>query len=153
MKRKLVTVFMFFLLLSLWFLMGAGDIYRTWGSQTYCEATSSTYTTLSGTTEEYSAAINLTTSGSQGVEFLVEADHDPTPTDTVTVNVYASLDSGTVWGTVPVYSFTLDNSVDQPKVPFIIKDYSYIRLGMVQSGSTDSHDVRASYKLWNWYYD
>jgi len=124
-------------------------ISKSWGSDTYIEATDSTYTTLSGTTEEYSSDVDLETDGYEGAVVTAEVDFDATPTDDVIVSVYASLD-GSNYDTEPLFSFTIDNGTDPAQVSFVVTDVPHFRLGIKQTGSTDSHDVRAHYQPWRW---
>lgn len=126
-------------------------IYRTWTSDTYIEATSSTFTTLSGTTEEFSSTVDLGTNGYDLIYLWPEIDFDVTPTDDVTINVYSSHDGGTNWDDIPIYSITVDSGTDPSLLAIKIQNPPpTIRVGFVQTGTTDSHDVRCSYKASRW---
>ncbi len=56
-------------------------IKKNWASQSQIEGVSDAYTTLSGTTEEYSSDVDLETNGYEGAHVTVEIDYDATPTD------------------------------------------------------------------------
>ena len=122
---------------------------RTFGSQTQIIGSGDGYTTLSGTTESYSSDVDLETNGYEGAHVIVEVDFDATPTDDVDVKIYGSLD-GTNYDDVAMFSQRLDNGTDPCQVSFIVRDVLHFRVGVVQTGSTDSHDVRAYYQPWRW---
>ena len=122
---------------------------KTWSSQTQIIGTADGYITLSGTTESYSSDVNLESSGYEGAHVIVEINYDASPTDEVTINFYGSLD-GTNFDDTPFLSMSGDNGTDPQQLSFIIKDFAHFRIGVVQDGSTDSHDVRAYYQAWRW---
>ncbi len=119
----------------------------TWSASSQIEGTADGYTTLSATTEEYSASVDMT--GSDVAHAIVEVNFDATPTDNVQVNVYGSLD-GTNFDDVPMYSVIIDNGTDPSQITLVIDGVAYFRLGFVQTGSTDSHDVRAYQRKRSW---
>lgn len=123
-------------------------ISKNWQSQSWVLGGSASWSTLSGTTETLSSSVDLVTSGYMGADVLVEVNFDATPTDHVTVSFYGSLD-GSNFDDLPFYSFTMDNANDA-QVSVVIRDKAYFKVGFVQTGSTDSHDVRASHCLWNY---
>jgi hypothetical protein len=125
------------------------NISKNWTADTYIEGTAATYTTLSGTTEEFSDGVDLVTNGYEGAHVVVEVDFDATPTDHVDVFLYGSLD-GVTFGNVPLYSTRILNTTDPSRTSIIVDDLAYFRLGFKQTGSTDSHDVRAHYRAWRW---
>ena len=118
---------------------------KTWGSQTQIIGTADGYITLSGTTESYSSDVNLESSGYEGAHVIVEINYDASPTDEVTINFYGSLD-GTNFDDTPFLSMSGDNGTDPQQLSCVIKDFAHFRIGVVQDGSTDSHDVRAYYQ-------
>lgn len=125
-------------------------ISKSWGTQTWIEGDAvPSWTTLSGTTEEYSAAVDLETSGYEGAHVIVEVDFDATPTDDVKVKIYGSLD-GTDWDDVPIFEMTIDKGTDPSQLSFIVRDVAQFRLGFQQTGATDSHNIRAAYQPWRW---
>jgi hypothetical protein len=125
-------------------------ISKRWEAQVWIEGSGTpAWTTLSGTTEEYSAAVDLETNGYEGAHVTVEVDFDASPTDHVKVKVYGSLD-GTNWDDTPMYEFTIDKGTDPNQVSFPVRDVAHFRLGFQQTGSTDSHNVRAAYQPWRW---
>ncbi len=124
-------------------------IKKNWATQTQIESTGDGYTTLSGTTEEYSADVDLETNGYEGAHVIVEINYDASPTDEVKIKLYGSLD-GTNYDDTPIWEIQGDRSVDPQQLSFIIKDLAHFRLVFQQTGSTDSHDVRAYQQCWNY---
>ena len=124
-------------------------IKKNWAAQTQIEGTGDGYTTLSGTTEEYSADVDLETNGYEGAHVIVEIDYDASPTDEVKIKLYGSLD-GTNYDDTPIWEMQGDKSVDPQQLSFVIKDLAHFRLGFQQTGSTDSHNVRAYQQCWNY---
>jgi len=122
---------------------------KNWASQSQIEGTGDGYTTLSGTTEEYSADVDLETNGYEGAHVTVEIDYDATPTDEVKIKLYGSLD-GSNYDDTPIWEMQGDKSVDPQQLSFIIKDLAHFRLGFQQTGSTNSHNVRAYVQPWNY---
>ncbi len=124
-------------------------IKKNWASQSQIEGTGDGYTTLSGTTEEYSADVDLETNGYEGAHVTVEIDYDATPTDEIKIKLYGSLD-GSNYDDTPIWEMQADKGVDPQQLSFIIKDLAHFRLGFQQTGSTDSHNVRAYVQPWNY---
>jgi hypothetical protein len=124
-------------------------ISKNWTTQSQIEGTGDGYTTLSGTTEEYSSDVDLETSGYEGAHVIVEINYDTSPTDDVKIKLYGSID-GTNYDDTPIWQMQGDKSVDPQQLSFIIKDLAHFRLGFQQTGSTDSHDVRAYVQCWNY---
>jgi hypothetical protein len=124
-------------------------ISKKWSPQNQIEGTGDGYTTLSGTTEEYSADVDLETDGYEGAHVTVEISYDGSPTDEVKIKLYGSLD-GTNFDDTPVWETQGDKSINPQQLSFIIKDLAYFRLGFQQTGSTNSHDVRAYAQCWNY---
>jgi len=124
-------------------------IKKNWASQSQIEGVSDAYTTLSGTTEEYSSDVDLETNGYEGAHMTVEIDYDATPTDEVKIKLYGSLD-GSNYDDTPIWEMQGDKSVDPQQLSFIVKDLAHFRLGFQQTGSTDSHNVRAYVQCWNY---
>ncbi len=79
----------------------------------------------------------------------MEMNYDPGPTDEVEIAIYGSLD-GTNYDDSPMYKIRGDHDVDPQQFSFIIRDVLHARIGVVQTGSTDSHDVRAYVQRWRW---
>lgn len=109
-----------------------------------------TYTTLSGTTEEFSADVDLTTHESVHVE--VEVTFETTPADDVDVNVYPSDDSTYDGEEISVMSFrVLKKDNDARYLSFDVSGYAHFRLGFVQTVGTDTaNKVRAWHKRAKW---
>ncbi len=124
-------------------------IKKNWAAQSQIEGVSDAYTTLSGTTEECSSDVDLETNGYEGAHVIVEIDYDATPTNNVKIKLYGSLD-GSNYDDTPIWEMQGDKSTDPQQLSFIVKDLAHFRLGFQQTGSTDSHDVRAYVQCWNY---
>jgi len=124
-------------------------IKKNWASQSQIEGVSDAYTTLSGTTEEYSSDVDMETNGHEGAHVIVEIDYDSSPTDEVKIKLYGSLD-GSNYDDTPIWEMQGDKSVDPQQLSFIVKDLAHFRLGFQQTGSTDNHNVRAYVQPWNY---
>lgn len=124
-------------------------IKKNWPAQAQIEGSADGYTTLSGTTEEHSADVDLETEGYEGAHVIVEINYDDSPTDEVKIKLYGSLD-GENYDDTPIWEMQGDKSVDPQQLSFIIKDLAHFRLGFQQTGSTNSHDVRAYVQPWNY---
>jgi len=122
---------------------------KNWTSATQIIGTGDGYITLSGTTESFSSNVDMATNGYEGAHVIVEIDYDATPTDEVDINFYGSLD-GTNYDDTPIWNVEGDKSVDPQQLSFIIKDVAHFRLGVKQTGTTDSHNVRAYVRTWNY---
>ena len=124
-------------------------IKKNWAPQNQIIGTSDGYVTLSGTTESFSSDVDLETNGYEGAHVTVEINYDSTPTDEVETALYGSLD-GTNYDDTPIWQMQGDKSQDPQQLSFIIKDLAHFRIGVKQTGSTDSHDVRAYVQCWNY---
>lgn len=124
-------------------------ISRNWASPNQIIGTGDGYVTLSGTTESFSSDVDMETNGYEGAHVVVEIDYDPTPTDEVKIKLYGSLD-GSNYDDTPVCEMQGDKSVDPQQLSFIVKDLAHFRVGVQQTGLTDSHDVRAYVQCWNY---
>ena len=124
-------------------------IQKNWATQNQIAGTGDGYITLSGTTESYSSDVDLETNGYEGAHVIVEINYDATPTDEVKIKLYGSLD-GTNYDDTPIWEIQGDNGVNPQQLSFIIRDLAHFRIGLQQSGSTNSHDVRAYVQCWNY---
>lgn len=124
-------------------------ISKNWNSQSQMIGTGDGYITLSGTTESYSSDVDLETNGYEGAHVTIEMDYDASPTDEIKVKLYGSLD-GSNYDDTPIWEIQGDHDVDPQQLSFIIKDLAHFRIGVQQSGSTDSHNVRAYVQCWNY---
>ncbi|MBN2315449.1 MAG: hypothetical protein JXM79_16080 [Sedimentisphaerales bacterium] len=124
-------------------------INKNWDSQSQIIGTSDGYVTLSGTTESYSTDVDMETNGYEGAHVIIEMDYDSSPTDEVKIKLYGSLD-GSNYDDTPILEMQGDNSVDPQQLSFIVKDLAHFRIGIQQTGSTDSHHVRAYVQCWNY---
>ena len=124
-------------------------IKRAFAAQTQIIGSGDGYVTLSGTTESFSSDVDLETNGYEGSHVIVEMDYDAGPTDEVEVAVYGSLD-GTNYDDTPIFSQQGDHDTDPQQLSFVIKDLLHFRVGVKQTGSTDSHNVRAYVQSWNY---
>lgn len=124
-------------------------INKNWDSQSQIIGTSDGYVTLSGTTETTSTDVDMETNGYEGAHVIIEIDYDSSPTDEVKIKLYGSLD-GSNYDDTPILEMQGDNSVDPQQLSFIVKDLAHFRIGIQQTGSTDSHNVRAYVQCWNY---
>ncbi len=124
-------------------------ITRNWAPQSQIIGASDGYVTLSGTTESYSSDVNLETGGYEGAHITVEINYDSSPTDEVKIRLCGSLD-GSNYDDTPIWEMHGDKSVDPQQLSFVVKDLAHFRIGVRQTGSTDSHDVRAYVQCWNY---
>lgn len=120
----------------------------TWSAQSWIEGGAGSFTTLSGVTEEFSADVDLVTGGDILADVMVEVEFDSSPTDDVEVAFYGSQD-GTNYDDVAFSKIVIDNGTDPAQLTFTIIGKSHFRVGFKQTGSTDSHDVRASYRAYS----
>ena len=115
-------------------------------NETQIISTGGGWSTLSGTTEIYSDAINFQTDGELGASIHFEVNFDSTPTDHVDFKLYGSND-GTTYARVPFRTIRLDKATDTNITTHVVEgNRPYVRVGASQSGATDSHDVRCYYK-------
>lgn len=124
-------------------------IIKNWISQTQIMGTGDGWVTLSGTTESYSSDVDLVTEGCEGAHLIVEIDYDSSPADEVKIKLYGSLD-GSDYDDTPIWEMQGDKSIDPQQLSFIVKDLAHFRIGIQQTGSTDSHNVRAYIRCWNY---
>ena len=73
---------------------------------------------------------------------------DATPTDDVLVSLYSSKD-GTTFDTSPVWSQVMSSAIDPGRITVMVGELIHSRIGVKQTGSTDSHDVRAYLNSWD----
>jgi hypothetical protein len=125
---------------------------RVWTAEAWINAAGAgSFDTLSGTTEEYTSTVDLATNGYDLVTFWCDLNFDATPTDDMDVKVYSSPDGGTDWDDIPIYTIRVDSATDPAQFAITIQNPPpTLRLGFVQTGSTDTHDFRCSYKAANW---
>lgn len=60
-----------------------------------------------------------------------------TPTDSLVVSVYGTLD-GTTFDLVPVLTFTIDKGANPNSRSFLVNGYYSFRIGVKRSGTTDT---------------
>ena len=124
-------------------------ISKNWAATSQIIGSGDGYITLSGTTESFSSLVDMVTNGYDGAHLTVEIDYDATPTDEVKIKIYGSLD-GSNFDDTPIWEVQGDKSVDPQQLSFIVRDLAYFRVGVQQTGSTDSHNVRAYVRSWNY---
>jgi hypothetical protein len=124
-------------------------ISRNWASQSQIIGTGNSYVTLSGTTESYSSDVDMETNGYEGAHVTVEIDYDASPADEVKIKLYGSLD-GSNYDDTPIWEMQGDKSVDPQQLSFVVKDVAHFRISVQQTGSTNSHNVRAYVQCWNY---
>ena len=93
---------------------------------------------------------NIDLSQWEGVHCFVEADFPGPPTDDLIVEVLASNDGGTRYDTVPLFSFTVDNTNGQDFVSFIVTSVYSFKIKFKSSGTTDIINVLFRYRRWRW---
>lgn len=108
-------------------------------------------TTLSGTTEQKTAGYDLSATGADGFTLYPEVDFDSTPTDNVEVKIYGSYD-GSDWADTPFHTYTISKDTDPNLDPEeIVTGFPHVQFGVVQDGSTDSHEVSSiRIRTWTW---
>lgn len=124
-------------------------ISKNWDGAEQIIGTGDGYVTLSGTTESYSSDVDLETDGFEGAHLILEMDYDSSPTDEVEISIYGSLD-GSNYDDTPIWTIRGDHDTDPQQLSFVIKDLAHFRVGAKQTGSTDSHNVRAYVQCWNY---
>ena len=124
-------------------------ITKNWFSQSQIIGSGDGWITLSGTTESFSSDVDMVTNGCDGAHLVVEIDYDNSPTDEVKIKLYGSLD-GSDYDDTPVWEMQGDTNIDPQQMSFIIKDLAHFRISIQQTGSTDSHNVRAYVRCWNY---
>ena len=124
-------------------------ISKNWASAVQIIGSGDGFITLSGTTESFSSDVDLETNGYEGAHLVVEIDYDASPTDEVEISLYGSLD-GSNYDDTPLWTIQGESSTDPQQLSFIVKDLAHFRVGLKQTGSTDSHDVRAYVQCWNY---
>ena len=124
-------------------------INRNWASQSQIIGTSDGYVTLSGTTESHSSDVDMETNGYEGAHVTLEIDYDASPTDEVKIKLYGSLD-GSNYDDTPIWEMQGDKSVDPQQLSFVVRDLAHFKVGVQQTGSTNSHNVRAYVQCWNY---
>ena len=124
-------------------------INRNWTSQSQIIGTGDGYVTLSSTTESYSSDVDTETNGYEGAHVILEIDYDASPTDEVKIKLYGSLD-GSNYDDTPIWEMQGDKSVDPQQLSFVVRDLAHFRIGVQQTGSTNSHNVRAYVQCWNY---
>jgi len=127
------------------------DIKKNWSSQVWIEGDAvPTWTTLSSTTEEFSATVNMETDGYEAAHVKAEVDFQGSPNGNIEIAFYGSLD-GSDWDSVPFHKITMDKDAGDNDLSFVIAGYSYWRMGFVNTNGADTaNKVRASYKGWNY---
>jgi len=124
-------------------------ISKNWASSVQIIGSGDGFITLSGTTESFSSDVDLESNGYEGAHLIVEIDYDASPTDEVEISLYGSLD-GSNYDDTPLWTIQGDSGTDPQQLSFIVRDLAHFRIGVKQTGSTDSHDVRAYVQSWNY---
>lgn len=124
-------------------------ISKNWTSEVQIIGSGDGYVTLSGTTESFSSDVDLESNGYEGAHLVVEINYDASPSDEVEISLYGSLD-GSNYDDTPLWTVQGDSGTDPQQLSFIVKDLAHFKIGAKQTGSTDSHDVRAYVQCWNY---
>lgn len=120
-----------------------------WEAASQIIGTGDGWVTLAGTAQT-TAAVNFETSGQLGCHVLAEVDFDASPTDYVDVKLYGSLDGGVNFDDTPLLTVRVDKATDpnQISIPLPGDLCAYV-VGCVQSGTTDSHNVRVYVQMFS----
>ncbi|HQM37584.1 MAG TPA: hypothetical protein PLN64_01550 [Candidatus Bipolaricaulis anaerobius] len=98
------------------------------------------------TTETFSTAFTLNPGETAHVQ--VDANFPSTPTDSLVVNVYSTLDASSEnWDDSPVYQFMLSKAIDPHSLSFLVFGLYKVRLGVFRDGTTDTITVSAWYRV------
>lgn len=121
-----------------------GSFGHNWGALAWVLGDADTWVTLSGTTESASSDIDFETSGELGAYVTVQADFDSTPTDYINVLLYGS-DDGTNYRQTPYATRQINKAVDPNGIDLVLDgNRTHHKVVCVQTGSTDSHNVKVS---------
>lgn len=101
-----------------------------------------------GSTEVFTSAVDLATSGYQGAILVVKGTFVATPTDDLDINVYGSLDGTYNGNENPLLAYSLEKvdggeNITQPIPIFTVPNF---RIGLKSSGTTDTIDAKVSIK-------
>lgn len=124
-------------------------ISKSWSEQEQVAGVSNGYITLSGVIEQYSSDIDLESGGYDGAQVVVEVNFDTTPTDYVDIALYGSLD-GTNYDDTSMWGQRIDKLTSPNQISFIVRDLAHARVGVKQTGNTNSHDVRIYVQKWKY---
>lgn len=120
---------------------------RDYEAESQIEGAGDAYTTLSGTNWEYSSV--LQGDGWVGFKIAVEVNFDGTPTDDVEVWWFPCRDATpTNPDDVGKFLGLLLKGTDPNQQTWYIGADDFGRIGIRQTGATDSHDVRAYARRW-----
>ena len=126
-------------------------ISKVWAAEAQIAGSTDGYLTLSGATEQYSSSVNLETNGYEGVTLEIGWNMDTTPTDNLEIRVYASKDGSYVATDLPyIGPIEIDNGVDTGSIHIMVRDLPHFRVGVKQTGATNSHDFRIYQRSWRW---
>jgi hypothetical protein len=114
---------------------------NSWATQTQIVGTDDGWVTLSGTTPTESSDVDLETDNYLGAVIVPEVDFDSTPTDYVDVYVYYSQD-GINYNDTPDQTRRISNATDPNQIDLEVTNRQHFKVALVQSGSTDNHNVR-----------
>ena len=111
-----------------------------WNDNTWTTGTPTTAAeTLVTTTESLTGAIDCKVYWS--LQVTVDINYVATPTDDISISIYGST-NGTDWDKTAMDFIAGDKSEDPEQLTFMLfNPPAYVRLGFLQSGSTDSHVI------------
>jgi hypothetical protein len=93
------------------------------------------------TTEQFFAfpgASNVTLNPGETADVYVKFVPVASPTDSLVISVYGSLDAGTTYDVVPILTFMLDKGTSPNSASFLVSGYYSFRVGVKRSGTTDT---------------
>jgi len=111
-----------------------------WNDNTWTTGTPTTpIKTLSGVTESKTGSFDARTYWQ--LQVTVDINYDATPTNSVTIYLYGSVD-GTNFDDTPMDLIAGDKTTDPEQLTIMLfSPPAYLQIGFVQTGSTDSHDI------------
>ncbi len=121
-----------------------------WDDDTFVSGTAPTTPaeTLTGSTQSMTGIISLKPRKWHGAMITFDINYDGTPTDEVDISVYSSHD-GERFDDTAIFVIRGDHDVDPQQMSLRIDGYPFLKVGFLQTGSTDSHEVSTvEYVLW-----
>lgn len=119
-------------------------VFDTLDTSTFLDGGSEANVDVNGQNSEF---IDLSTW--EGCHCFVDVDFVSGPTDDLVIEVLSTND-GTNFDTIPLFSFTVDNTNDNGRVSWVVTSVYGFRAKFKASGSTDSINIMFRYRKWRW---
>jgi len=146
--------------------LGAGSIFKEWGSTTQIMGSGGAYATIDGNStqnqaETYTSVVDMTAGGAgyEGALVTINA-YEGAANDGTGVSVYfyhedPADDSGITSYGAPNISFELPTDKGDGGVTktFLITDAPFWMIGISHINGGDAYSARVYYKPWQWQYD